>query len=626
MQQLSRLGIFVFYDSDGVVDRYVWHLLQQMQPHLKRLVIVSNSPLNEECIQKFRTISDDLLLRDNQGLDAAAYKAALVQYCGWSEVEQYDEVILFNNSFFGPIHSFEDMFKQMGCRNVDFWGMSAGYETDHPEKKIQYGYVPDHIQTFFVCFRKRMVSSPEFREYWENYNDQLNGYLDVVYGNELIMTRYFQDRGFQWDVYADTEKYRSQYRSENMNLYLNHSYEMMKKMNFPVLKKKVLCLDLPKYLFYNDLEEPSLAVDYISNQTNYDVDMIWESAIRQYDPYDLCNSRHGNYILAPQIENGVKMERAALIYHISNPFLMERMIAHASKNAEWIDVYAIVDTDLPAPLTVDTKISFLKASGQSTPMGGFLLRCREILEKYDYVGFVRDIDNLRHDPVSVGESTAYGYLKNIADSRAYVAKIIRTLEEEPKLGLLAAPFPIHHNGFGAFGNMWGNSLPKAQKLNDELDLACRISEDKPPLTITGAFWCRSAAMLPLWRREWKPDDFLKDAGYVSETDEALKRLLPFVAKSAGYYSGIVMHTEYAGMRLTDLEYMLQSITPVVRKKTGCYSQHFLGFLQQLRATAKMPGVKEKLTWKAHLRILIEKYMPSQLKNALIKWYSFHWKK
>lgn len=37
---MKRLGIFVFYDSEGIVDRHVQYYLEQMSSILERIIIV----------------------------------------------------------------------------------------------------------------------------------------------------------------------------------------------------------------------------------------------------------------------------------------------------------------------------------------------------------------------------------------------------------------------------------------------------------------------------------------------------------------------------------------------------------------------------------------------------------
>lgn len=166
-----------------------------------------------------------------------------------------------NDTFFGPIHSFEDMFSTMSSREVDFWGMSAGYHTIDGWNRVKYGYIPDHIQTLFIAFRKKMVCTEAFRSYWQNYDDSLNDFDSVVTQHEVIMTKHFLDLGFQWDTYADTHPYQSEKASENFNMYLYHPHAMLRDMNFPVLKKKALTVDFSRHLCMQDLESSNDALE-----------------------------------------------------------------------------------------------------------------------------------------------------------------------------------------------------------------------------------------------------------------------------------------------------------------------------------------------------------------------------
>ena len=124
---MSRLGIFVFYDPDGIVDGYVTHLLQTLRPNFKKLIVVSNSNVSDAEKNKLEQNSDGVFVRENRGLDAAAFKAGMVSFCGWEEVCRYDEVVLINDTFFGPMGSFAAVFDDMAEKDLDFWGMSAGH-------------------------------------------------------------------------------------------------------------------------------------------------------------------------------------------------------------------------------------------------------------------------------------------------------------------------------------------------------------------------------------------------------------------------------------------------------------------------------------------------------------------
>ena len=99
---MKRLGIFVFYDKAGIVDGYVTYLLSQMKSVLCRLIVVSNVQLNQKEKSKLLDYADEYFERENKGFDAGAYKDTLCNFIGWNEVKKYDELLLFNDTFYAP--------------------------------------------------------------------------------------------------------------------------------------------------------------------------------------------------------------------------------------------------------------------------------------------------------------------------------------------------------------------------------------------------------------------------------------------------------------------------------------------------------------------------------------------
>lgn len=586
-RELSRLGIFVFYDPQGVVDDYVLFLLKSLRLYVARMIVISNCNLDGTGEERLQQNADALFIRENVGLDAAAFKTGLIQYCGWDEVSKYDEVVLINDTFFGPITSFGDMFDEMAQRNVDFWGMSAGYQSVDGWKRVKYKFVPDHIQTFFVAFRKKMVCSDAFQSYWEKYDDSMHDFVDVVTQHEVVMTKHFQDLGFSWDIYADTKNYSSKNRNENFNIYHFHPDIMMRDMNFPVLKKKTLNVNLPDQLYMQDLESGFDAMQYIQKETDYDTKLIWENVLRLYNVANLYYTLHLNYVL-PSVQIPLPEGRSvALVYCIMNPFFAERFCKHAKKISRTVDVYIIpegngVQEIVSQNIADEDRITLLPPSQQKTVMGSFILCCKDLVARYKYLGFLHDALNPEHDPVTVIESTVYGILQNIANDPAYVSQVINCFEENPQLGVLGSPFPIHHYNFGTYGNEWGDSFHSAEALAAELKLNCNLDKNIQPFMVTSAFWCRTKALQSIWKKDWtKRDFYLNQITNVSSANEMLKRILPYVAQSARYYSGTVVHANYASMRLATQQHMLDQIIGITRTQFGCTSLCYKGYLEQL---------------------------------------------
>ena len=100
--------------------------------------------------------------------------------------------------------------------------------------------------------------------------------------------------------------------------------------------------------------------------------------------------------------------------------------------------------------------------------------------------------------------------------------------------------------------------------------------------IVGAFWCRTSAIRSIWNKNWTPKDFVLNPVTCScKTNDALVRLLPYAAQSELYYSGIVMHTNYASMRLTGQQHMLSRLTETLHDQLGIVPGRYMDYANQL---------------------------------------------
>lgn len=71
---MRRIGIFVFFDADGIVDRYIPYMLTDLMKNLERLVIVVNGKITDEGRATLEQFSSDFVIRENKGFDTWAYK------------------------------------------------------------------------------------------------------------------------------------------------------------------------------------------------------------------------------------------------------------------------------------------------------------------------------------------------------------------------------------------------------------------------------------------------------------------------------------------------------------------------------------------------------------------------
>ena len=194
---MKRVAIYFFYDKDGVVDRYVNYFLEDFKQNLDRLIVVCNGKLTPEGREEFSKYTNEIIVRENKGFDVWAYKEG-IEYIGWDNLKNYDELIMLNMTIMGPIYSFKEMFDEMDSRKeLDFWGITKFHKFPvDPWGLIKYGYIPEHIQSHFIAVRNPMLTSYEFKQHWEKMR-MINTYFESVSYHESIFTKKFNDKGFK---------------------------------------------------------------------------------------------------------------------------------------------------------------------------------------------------------------------------------------------------------------------------------------------------------------------------------------------------------------------------------------------------------------------------------------------
>ena len=149
--------------------------------------------------------------------------------------------------------------------------------------------------------------------------------------------------------------------------------------------------------------------------------------------------------------------------------------------------------------------------------------------------------------------------------------IITTFQDNPRLGLLVPPTPIHSNYSTTSGNEWSNNYLHTKELAIKLNINVDINIDKPPISPLGTiFWYRSEALKTLFDANFQYEDFPKEP--IQEPDgtitHAIERLYPFVAQQAGFYTGWVLSDTFAKLELTNLNKMLRDYNRLLIWKFG----------------------------------------------------------
>lgn len=268
MQKVKRLGIFIFYDASGIVDPYVQKLLKSLLPELDKLVIGVNGKITDDSKRKLEEYSESIFIRENRGFDASGYKEIFLKFMANEDWKQWDEVLLFNDTFYGPVVSWNLVFDKMKeQKNLDFWGLSR-YEGDSfCDKGVGY---PSHIQSYFLVCRKRLILSSLFWEFWNSFDYTINR-REATEQFEIRFTTYFSEKGFTGKAYMDVlDKHIDM--EQGCIPYVRYPYELLSELHFPVIKRTAITVD--------NFKNARRALEYIKNNTDYDTELIYHHLTR----------------------------------------------------------------------------------------------------------------------------------------------------------------------------------------------------------------------------------------------------------------------------------------------------------------------------------------------------------
>lgn len=559
----QRLGIYCFYDKYGHAASFIKTFLDDLMDNLDDLVVVVNGQLSDQARQLFSEYTKTIIVRENKGLDVAAYKQAILTL-GWEKLESYDEVICLNDTVMGPVYPFREMFACMDRKDVDFWGITA-YAGETVDKE----QIPTHLQAYWHAYRRSLVSSPAFHEYWETM-PLWKDYAEVTRKHEMTFTKHFTDLGFTWASYIDWRKYQG-YSSYPL-LYM--PMQIVRDDRCPIFKRRSFFVDYSAY-FDQTAGQPALDLyEYLRDHTDYDVDMIWDAILPSYNIDDIRKAMHLDYVLPSQAINPQTHDRprSAFIYHVYFMDLLEDTCRYIASLPEETDLY-ITSTEDKIPQIreymqqhgISHQATFIPVINRGRDVSALLVAaCPVVLSgKYDVIGFAHDKkssqnqENGHHGTESQG--FAYKLMENTLGSEAYVKNILTLFAENPRLGQVTPPPPYHALYFAhTIPHDWGANYEITKELlEDRLGIHVPLSPTKPTASAMGScYWFRVEALKPLFEYGWKYEDFLPEGqmGEDGTISHAIERANGYICQSRGYYPAWVLSDRYARIEVDSLFY------------------------------------------------------------------------
>lgn len=259
----SRLGIFVFYDVNTVVNDYVIFLLNSITEVVNELIIVVNKGNGLGTLKELSNFTSYLYVRENTGYDGGAYKDVFLKFHTDENWERWDEIVLFNDTFYGPFFSWKYIFDKFSKEKVDFWGLSKWVKGDSRDLGCE---IDEHVQGYFIVIRKSLILSSHFFEFWNNLQYPYT-YRDAVIDFEANFSGFFTKKGYQYKTWLDLMDGNSLLH-EGEVVYLKYANQLICDLHFPIVKRKVFSI--------TNFIKIDKIIKYIEKNYCYDINLIWD--------------------------------------------------------------------------------------------------------------------------------------------------------------------------------------------------------------------------------------------------------------------------------------------------------------------------------------------------------------
>lgn len=554
--------IFAVFDPRGEIGYRVERALHGLRSHAERIVVVVNGSLGAEGRQTLEQLADDIVVRDNTGYDVWAFKAGLERAA--DGLAGFDEVLLANDSWYGPMDTFDEVFERMSSRAVHFWGM-----TDHAAD-VDGAFagsegIPHHLQTYWIAIRRGVFLSEQWQRYWSEL-PQICSHDDAVKLHELVFTQVFASEGFRWEAAFPAERYPSSNPSV-----LNA--DLLLEQGCPVLKRRPL-FHWPPFLERNGVIS-SWVLD-VAVESGYPRDEILVDLVRTTKPKDLNVNLalHDTLSNIPTQYDPEHPLRVLVIAHIFYEEMTSEILDFADNLPGTYDL--VVTTpfaeragfieecirDRNSQSIRSSEVRVL-TSNNGRDQGAFLVGCRDLLRVSEHDLVVKlHSKKTPQDGFNVGRHFKQQQFTNLLNDPGYAANIVGLFQREPRLGLVYPP--TIHIGYPTMGRGWWSNRPAFEALCREVGIQVPLDDITPLAPYGSMYIARPEALRLLVDKDWSYDDFggaeaYQDGGLA----HVLERMPSYVAAEVGYYTRTVTTAEYMAISHTSFEFNLDRLSATI---------------------------------------------------------------
>ena len=225
-----RLAVFAAFCGKGRIPETTLFYLRGLREVVDQIVFVSNSPVFPDEIRKLDGLVRIAVFRHHGQYDFGSYKIGFdeARRAGLLDPGSADELILANDSCYGPVVPLRETFQIMASRPCDFWGLTAFN-----------GFGIEHIQSFFLVFRRRVLDGPELSRFLDSVHREPNRWWVIIH-YETQLTQVLTNAGYQCDTLVPWNFYIKESSPKKFAFPPARPATILSKYRMPLIKVKTV--------------------------------------------------------------------------------------------------------------------------------------------------------------------------------------------------------------------------------------------------------------------------------------------------------------------------------------------------------------------------------------------------
>lgn len=234
----NKLCLYAHFDQAGKIADYVIGQCEELKKNGYDVILISTSPaLEQNAIESALKSLRGIIHRKNLGYDFVSWRTAMMSLGDFSS---YDELLLTNDSVFGPFSDLSLIFKNIADSQSSVSGLTDNWEKCY------------HLQSFFIHFKKPALHSSVFKSFWDTVRIRADKET-IIISYEVGLSQHFIRHGYKLKALFPFHEIRAkcldmgagfQYRDKILRQPLNSTIFMwdvlLTEFGFPFIKTEIL--------------------------------------------------------------------------------------------------------------------------------------------------------------------------------------------------------------------------------------------------------------------------------------------------------------------------------------------------------------------------------------------------